>query len=229
MHARTQQSLLESLLVLDRLVCDLPWEVGVGARRRVRVRVVFCEDSGAIVNGEDQDCLDAEEGERARHGAGFVIVCVLASKGGQAVRSTASRWGVLVRCRQLALHVAEKQPITGVVWSFPLPSAVSHDSPVPRKSSAITTTNACQICATPQPCTSCPEPRSLLSSAPQRRFWSPAFFAPPYPLPYKRSKVPHLPACTSHAMPPKQKARSQSTSSQPAQRRKTEHAQLMMK
>jgi hypothetical protein len=90
MLARTQQSLLERLLVLHRLVRDLAWEVGVGARRWVRVGVVFCEDSRAIFDGEDQDCLDAEEGERARHGAGLVTVC---GRSGP-VLSTASRWGV---------------------------------------------------------------------------------------------------------------------------------------
>jgi hypothetical protein len=53
------------------------------------------------------------------------------------------RGGVLVRCRQLALHVAEKQPITGVVWSFPL--ALSCTT-LPRKSSAAITTGACLPC-----------------------------------------------------------------------------------
>ena len=66
--ARTQQSLLESLLVLHRLVCLLAGEVGMHAGRGVRIRVVLGEDARAIVNGEDEDGLDAEEGQRARHG-----------------------------------------------------------------------------------------------------------------------------------------------------------------
>ena len=44
------------------------------ARRWVRVRVVLGEDSRAIVNGEDEDGLDAEEGERTRHVAKLAFV-----------------------------------------------------------------------------------------------------------------------------------------------------------
>jgi hypothetical protein len=78
MLAHTQQSLLERLLVLDRLVRYLTGEVGVDARRRVRVRVVLGEDARAIVDCEDEDRLDAEERQGARHGA----VCVYVEGGG---------------------------------------------------------------------------------------------------------------------------------------------------
>jgi hypothetical protein len=67
----TQQSLLKCLLVLHRLVRLLTREVGVDAWRWVRVRVVLGEDAGAIVNREDENRLDAEEGQRTRHGAVF--------------------------------------------------------------------------------------------------------------------------------------------------------------
>jgi hypothetical protein len=40
----------------------------VRARGRVWVGVVLGEYARAIVYGEDEDGLDAEEGERARHG-----------------------------------------------------------------------------------------------------------------------------------------------------------------
>lgn len=63
----TQKSLLESLLVLNRLVCNLAGVVALLAGRWVRVGVVLCQDAGAIVDCEHQNRLDAEEGERARH------------------------------------------------------------------------------------------------------------------------------------------------------------------
>ena len=68
----TQQALLKGLLVLDRLVCNLARVVILVPGRRVRVRVVLGEDAGAVVDGEDQDRLDAEEGKRARHGGARV-------------------------------------------------------------------------------------------------------------------------------------------------------------
>lgn len=71
MFAPTQQTLFECLLVLHRLVCLLAGELGVSTWRWVRVRVVLGEDAGAIVNREDENRLDAEEGQRARHGAEF--------------------------------------------------------------------------------------------------------------------------------------------------------------
>ncbi len=60
---RTQQPLFESFLVLDCLIRDLAGVVALVALRRVWIRVVLCEDARAIVNGEDQDRLDAEERE----------------------------------------------------------------------------------------------------------------------------------------------------------------------
>lgn len=66
--SRTQQSLFKGLLVLDRLVCNLAGVVVVVAGGRVWVGVVLGEDARAIVDGEDEDGLDAEEGERPRHG-----------------------------------------------------------------------------------------------------------------------------------------------------------------
>jgi len=68
----TQQSLLKGLLVLHRLVRDLAGVVILVAGWRVRVRVVLGEDAGAVVDGEDQDRLDAEERKRARHDGGGV-------------------------------------------------------------------------------------------------------------------------------------------------------------
>lgn len=38
------------------------------------VRVVFGEDAGAIVDGKDEDRLDAEEGQRARHIGGAICL-----------------------------------------------------------------------------------------------------------------------------------------------------------
>ena len=90
---RTQESLLKRLLVLHRLVCDLAGIVVLVAGWRVRVRVVLGEDARAIVDGEDQDRLDAEEGERARHGGGMRFFARAGVNGGQVA---ACRWGVLV-------------------------------------------------------------------------------------------------------------------------------------
>mgnify|MGYP004501196623 CR=1 FL=1 len=81
---RTEQSLLERLLVLDRLVCNLAGVVALGAVGRVGVRVVLGEDARAVVDGEHQDGLDAEERERARHGGGGVRVCLDCAGGGRA-------------------------------------------------------------------------------------------------------------------------------------------------
>jgi hypothetical protein len=81
-HARTQQPLLERLLVLHRLVRDLAWVVVLVAGRRVRVRVVLGEDARAIVDGEDEERLDAEEGEGARHLNSCVCPC-----------TSSGRWG----------------------------------------------------------------------------------------------------------------------------------------
>lgn len=78
----TQQPLLEGLLVLDRLVCDLAGVVAGVVLGRMGIRVVLGEDARAIVGGEDQDRLDAEEGERARHGSGGVCVCGERAAGG---------------------------------------------------------------------------------------------------------------------------------------------------
>lgn len=66
----TQQALFKRLLVLYGLVGDLARVVGLVAGGRVRVGVVLCEDAGAIVNGEDEDGLDAEKGQGTRHGGG---------------------------------------------------------------------------------------------------------------------------------------------------------------
>lgn len=66
--AHTQQSLLERLLILYCLVRYLAGVVAMDTSRWVRIRVVFGEDAGAIVDCEDENRLDAEEGERARHG-----------------------------------------------------------------------------------------------------------------------------------------------------------------
>jgi len=61
LRLHTQQSLFECLLVLYRLVCHLARVVVLVAGGRMWVGVVLGEDAGAIVNGEDEDRLDAEE------------------------------------------------------------------------------------------------------------------------------------------------------------------------
>lgn len=57
----TQQPLLEGLLVLHRLVCDLARVVILVACGRVRVRVVLGQDARTVIDGEDQNGLDTEE------------------------------------------------------------------------------------------------------------------------------------------------------------------------
>ena len=41
--------------------------MGVGGR--MRSRIVFCEEAGSVVGGEDEDGVDGEEGEVGGHGS----------------------------------------------------------------------------------------------------------------------------------------------------------------
>jgi len=102
--AHTKQALLKCLLVLGRFVGNLAGVVIVVAGGRMWVGVVFGEDAGAVLDGEDEDGLNAEERKGTRHGEGRYMGGSLCR--GRALRPP-PRW-IGVRCG------AEPQPITGV-------------------------------------------------------------------------------------------------------------------
>lgn len=62
-----EQTLFERFLFFDGGIRVGAGMVG-GAGRCVRCRVVFCEDAGTVVGGEDEDGVDGEE----RHVGGHV-------------------------------------------------------------------------------------------------------------------------------------------------------------